>query len=419
MYDVSVVIPVGPGHRQIAERAIASVEAQTEPANLIVVYDDDGRGPSWARNRGLEQVKGWWVSFLDADDEILPNYVERMLAVGGSPTDYYVYSDWLEGKSHRRPPNACWCGGNEEGGWSQDEQGIFNWHGGGAWHVITSLLPTHWVKHVGGFNEGFTEGGEDTEFYWNLTHHGCCGIHISEPLFHYHLNVNGRAHDWVERNPKHKSTMQSIMKKYGGIMSGCCGQAKADTTRPSGERQEGDVLAQALWRTGKRKTVGSATRRPYPRASFPMLVWINPRDLAAMPQQFRQATPAPPPPPPPPQRTQERPLNFKELTQAVGDAIGAEPKEDAYQPVAQPAQAPSVDSVIQMGQEALGGNVPDPSQMKVKEIKAWLQDAGKGTSVDALELLHERERGAKNRPRALAAIYQSLEEAYGQEPYFA
>ena len=45
---------------------------------FLPVHDAEGRGPSWARNRGLEKAVGEIVLFADVDDEIAPDYVERL-----------------------------------------------------------------------------------------------------------------------------------------------------------------------------------------------------------------------------------------------------------------------------------------------------------------------------------------------------
>lgn len=42
----------------------------------IKIINQSNRGVSAARNRGIQEAKGKWISFLDADDEWMPNYLE-------------------------------------------------------------------------------------------------------------------------------------------------------------------------------------------------------------------------------------------------------------------------------------------------------------------------------------------------------
>ena len=46
----------------------------------IVIDDEASRGPSWARNRGLERATGEIVFFCDADDEVESDFFARPLA---------------------------------------------------------------------------------------------------------------------------------------------------------------------------------------------------------------------------------------------------------------------------------------------------------------------------------------------------
>lgn len=67
---VSVVIPFSPDYtpREMLEGAVSSAEAQSVDTDIVVVEDPDQRGPSWARNRGIERSSHRYVAFLDADD---------------------------------------------------------------------------------------------------------------------------------------------------------------------------------------------------------------------------------------------------------------------------------------------------------------------------------------------------------------
>lgn len=93
----SVIIPAY-NRAATLERAIKSVLYQTfSPFELIVVDDgstdqtrqvvesfsqvtyfyQENKGVSAARNRGAEKASGDWLFFLDSDDELLPNAIEK------------------------------------------------------------------------------------------------------------------------------------------------------------------------------------------------------------------------------------------------------------------------------------------------------------------------------------------------------
>jgi glycosyltransferase involved in cell wall biosynthesis len=113
---VSVVIPCYNGSRFLRE-TLASVLRQTAPASEILVVDDGSTddsadvaesfgppvrvirqangGESTARNRGIDEARGDWIAFLDADDVWEPHKLERQLAAVGpgdaaSCTGYYL-----------------------------------------------------------------------------------------------------------------------------------------------------------------------------------------------------------------------------------------------------------------------------------------------------------------------------------------
>jgi glycosyltransferase involved in cell wall biosynthesis len=63
--------------------ALRSIEiaAQGLDVETIVIEDSEGRGPSWARNRGLDKAAGDVVFFVDADDTVKKDFFRRPLCV--------------------------------------------------------------------------------------------------------------------------------------------------------------------------------------------------------------------------------------------------------------------------------------------------------------------------------------------------
>lgn len=114
--QVSVIIPVGPGHEMFVSRAIESVLGQNfRNWELIVVWDseEDYReylepypflkivlagesGAGKARNLGLDRAKAPLCMFLDADDYLAPKAISRMLEVFATKGGRYVYTSYFQ-----------------------------------------------------------------------------------------------------------------------------------------------------------------------------------------------------------------------------------------------------------------------------------------------------------------------------------
>lgn len=54
----------------------------------------DNRGVSWARNAGLEKATGDYIAFIDSDDSIESNYVEKVFENMAYGCDYCVYDKY-------------------------------------------------------------------------------------------------------------------------------------------------------------------------------------------------------------------------------------------------------------------------------------------------------------------------------------
>ncbi len=73
-----MIIPTLPSRTDLLERAMRSVEAQTLRADCVIIQPDQaGAGAAATRNAALERVTTPLVAFLDDDDELYPNHLER------------------------------------------------------------------------------------------------------------------------------------------------------------------------------------------------------------------------------------------------------------------------------------------------------------------------------------------------------
>ena len=263
MTRLSFVSAVGPYHAHLIGAVRAEVGNQTVKCQHVVVEDTDGRGPGWARNAGLTRVETDFVAFLDADDQLAPTWAEETIAAfrreGGRR---YIYTDHVRDNQIVLAPECAWVNR--------------------TWHVVTALIPTEWVRRVGGFDETMP-AFEDTAFYLKLNAYGFCGKRLARPLFTY--GANGQRSSRYHATPVEDAAMRYFSKQYGGRTVGCCGDVTPNIP-PSGDRQEGDVLAMAIY-GGNRRELGRVTGRLYPRVGNGARLWMDARDIAASPALWR------------------------------------------------------------------------------------------------------------------------------------
>lgn len=272
MPELTIAIPIGPGHETFADRAKQSVMAQTIEVVGIAYADPDGRGAGWARNRLLEKVQTPYVTFLDSDDWIEPTYAELMLKAAADAGDKYIYSGWYEENPAKQavvvtPPQKCYCFDN---GWQV--------------HLITALMRTDWVRQIGGFDEELP-GMEDTDFFHRLHEAGHCGYMIANPLVHY--SYGGQRSLKFQNRPDYFEIKEKVGRRHHKEFMPCCGGTPIINQNPGNERQEGDILAHAMG--SALVTVGRISRRIYPRAGYGALLWVDPRDADADPMRFKRS----------------------------------------------------------------------------------------------------------------------------------
>lgn len=126
--EVSCIVPVFNGERYIAETIESILEQTHRPLEVLVVDDgstdatqdvlqrygdrirvlvQENQGPSEARNHGLEESRGEFVAFLDADDIWIPAKLEVQLALMRRRPEVdlcsgHIQSFWIPELDHER-----------------------------------------------------------------------------------------------------------------------------------------------------------------------------------------------------------------------------------------------------------------------------------------------------------------------------
>lgn len=283
---VSVIIPVGPAHSDIVLRAVDSVERQSQWNWEVIVVNDSGLpiiglppyvrewfvdiegggGAGYARNRGLDMARGQFVVFLDADDELHPDFLQKTLTEF-KYSGAYVYTDMIlvdenGGQTRRDCPEFS-------------PKTIFE---RGAYHAVTCLVPTHLAQKVR-FDENMPSY-EDVGFYMGMiAEAGFCGKHLPEPLLYYYVDDGTRR---VVGNQQDKDLRDYLQKRYPmgdkTPMCSCMEQAPI----PSAETTPEDadlVLVQYMGPEGNHAVKGFVTGNRYGRWAGGDTFYVDRRDL--------------------------------------------------------------------------------------------------------------------------------------------
>ena len=215
---------------QYLDDAIDSVFAQTFQDFEIVIVDDgsteagtvqllsnyqrprtrvvriENRGLPGARNEGIRQTSGAYICTLDADDLLVPTYLEKSVAALDERPDIAFVSHWLR------------TFGDEEYEWTPRDAGFpalldMNTINGAA------LVRRDAMVAAGLYDESMRRGCEDWDLWIGLVEKGLPGLILPEVLFLYRrradsmsrLMMQGTTHVELYRYliDKHKSSFEA------------------------------------------------------------------------------------------------------------------------------------------------------------------------------------------------------------------
>jgi glycosyltransferase involved in cell wall biosynthesis len=253
--QVTVVIPVGPGHEQLYIDALDSVDGQTFREWEVILVNDTERPlpwvPSWAiyletagvgvaeaRNAGIARASARWFLPLDADDYLEPTAL-AVLYNTVKQEGKYAYCDWYQVRAGENPTV-----------WETKPYDAMLLLREGCLHAVTALYPLAAWEAVGGFRVG---PWEDWDFQLRLAEEGVCGIRVPQPLFVYRKDTGLRREAAYATFDSGKELMLSRFGQYfsgKAQLMGCgCkgkGQVMAQTIASHGNPLPGDSSSYAL-----------------------------------------------------------------------------------------------------------------------------------------------------------------------------
>lgn len=207
---LSVIIPVGPDHKDYVIDALDSLIAQDFQDWEVIVVNDTGKkwkriqgapyarivtpkkksphakGAGEARNAGVKAAKSGLIVFLDADDYLLPGALSIMYEAWKSTDgNCVIYGDWIVPKGDENPDYYksydFTCDINH------DDVVLRR-----IVHSVTALYPRWAHDKIGGFNIEMP-AWEDWDYQIKMyAHLGLCGVRIEQALLAYRPNTGLR-----------------------------------------------------------------------------------------------------------------------------------------------------------------------------------------------------------------------------------
>lgn len=344
---ISVIIPVGPGHETCLLNALDSLEAQSFRLwEVIVVWDSpepmsdymknafpfirfyatevSKSGAGIARNLGAKHARGKFLVFLDADDSLYKDALNKMI-IEYQMSEGIIYSDY-DGKatispdsidqfkdrvlsydpkagetilSHKSADYNCVDAQKQP-----DVESKRLYH----WCLVTCLIPKKWHEQIGGFDESM-KSWEDVDYHWRMAQAGKCYVRIPESLMLYRFNT-GMRRELASDNKNARSLIQYMQDKYRSVKlmpcPGGCGNRREYDPQLDVANRKSELLSRSgntngaemsdsnfimcLYthpNVGEHNVFGGATRINYGYRSGGDTFLVHVNDLSATPHLFQ------------------------------------------------------------------------------------------------------------------------------------
>lgn len=165
----------------------------------IHVYSQPNKGGCRARNVAFEKSSGDYIKYLDADDLMSCDLIEKQVALLENINDPYAVSVCAWEDFYKELPKEYSCRflyRNYESGLDLIEDAWFN----GDWYVVTCYLTSRkLIREAGGWNEQLTKV-QDGEFFCRVLSKTSKIVFCSDSYFYYrkgHISVSS-AHKFSE-----------------------------------------------------------------------------------------------------------------------------------------------------------------------------------------------------------------------------
>ncbi len=189
-----------------------------EKDKRVIIYNQPNQGVSAARNKGLRNASGDFILYVDADDWIEPNMIQRMVGLIEDADIVFC------GNDHSETPGQVECIDDAKiEYWNQQQQMLeFMKHKrmtGMLWNKLIrrNITEDSWFNEKTGY-------GEDAEFLWKILKKSHKMVVMNEILYHHvlddtsisHLSFSDKKYSAI---PMWESITEEVERDYPELLS--------------------------------------------------------------------------------------------------------------------------------------------------------------------------------------------------------
>lgn len=192
------------------------------PHDVIYIYQMN-KGPAAARNRGIQEAKGEYIAFLDADDVWMPEKIEKQMAVfDKNKTIAFVSTDRIRLSDTKIRHKKTIVKKR-----FYEDTYLYLWTEDYCIYTSSVIVKRECFGGAGMFDESEQiSGAEDADMWLNIVNR-YKAFYINQPLIIYRVRQDGYSRANANRMyksrefliNKHKAILQTHYKGYKNILS--------------------------------------------------------------------------------------------------------------------------------------------------------------------------------------------------------